>query len=87
MPYCSPIGNTAERTEKGQQMTRKDYELISEAIRNTRANEIQMGAQGENLRFVEVILSSVAQQLSVLLAGDNSKFDTERFLNACEVKY
>ena len=68
-------------------MTRKDYQLLSQAIRNTRDVEIQMGAEGAKLQFVEVILSSVAQQLSVLLGEENPNFSPELFFKACEVKY
>ena len=68
-------------------MTRKDYKLLSQAIRNTRDVEIQMGAEGAKLQFVEVILSSVAQQLSVLLGEENPNFNPELFFEACGVKY
>jgi hypothetical protein len=68
-------------------MTRKDYKLLSQAIRNTRDVEIQMGAEGAKLQFVEVILSSVAQQLSVLLGEENPNFKPELFFEACGVKY
>ena len=68
-------------------MTRKDFQLIADAIKNTRLNEIQMGAQDEHLVLIDITLSSVAQQLANLLKETNPRFDTNRFLDACEVKF
>ena len=68
-------------------MTRKDFQLIADALKNARANEIQMGAEAEHLVLIDITLSSVAQQLANLLKETNPRFDTNRFLDACEVKF
>lgn len=52
-------------------MTKKDYELISETIR-------QMFSLGENRLYV-------ADMFYVKLAHDNPKLDRQRFLKACGI--
>lgn len=77
--YGSPIGNTAERTEKGKEMTRKDYELLAGAIRyainlNTYHPEAQQRLSA---------IDSVINEIAACLANDNPRFDRERFAMAC----
>ena len=72
MPYSSPIGNTAERTEKGQnKMTRKDYELIAKVLKDF------VGDSGD-----VIDRDRIAYELSNVLAQENPRFDRERFLVA-----
>ena len=61
-------------------MTRKDYEIIAEAIRNTRAKADFQGKAGD-----EATIQEVARSLAQLLKFDNVRFDEERFLVACGV--
>ena len=61
-------------------MTRKDYVLIAEAIKN--ANQNWEGFAPEATLAIE----GLAKSLSVQLAIDNSRFDRARFLEACGVK-
>jgi hypothetical protein len=63
-------------------MTRKDYVLIAEAIKgavNYEQNFNNNEAGANSLQFLALTLSSV-------LAGDNPRFDSARFLDACGVK-
>lgn len=53
-------------------MTKKDYQLIADAVR-------QMFSLGDNHLYV-------ADMLAVKLAQDNPKFDRDKFLTACGVK-
>ena len=62
-------------------MTRKDYEIIAQAIRNTRAKADFQGKAGD-----EATIQEVARSLAQLLKFDNVRFDEDRFLDACGVK-
>jgi hypothetical protein len=74
-PNVLPIGNKAERTEKGQEMTRKDYELIANVIK-----------QFPRLDYgVASVLEELAEDLSVALSNENPRFDRARFIKACGV--
>lgn len=53
-------------------MTRRDYQIIANAVR-------QMFSLGENQLYV-------ADMLAVVLAKDNPKFDRSKFLEACGVE-
>jgi len=68
-------------------MTRKDYQAIAEAINKARENELAMGASGDWLQGVEVTLSSVAHQLCKIFEQDNPRFDSNKFLNAANIRY
>jgi len=57
-------------------MTRKDYELIAEAIATTRGH-----AYADQLYIVDWIASDVAEALRTT----NPRFDREWFLKACGV--
>lgn len=61
-------------------MTRKDYELIAEGIRNTRAKADFQGKAGD-----EETLAEVSRSLAQLLKFENVRFDEDRFLKACGV--
>ena len=65
-------------------MTRKDYKLFAEMIRNLKNSENHdaldngLGLYGYN-RAIE----DMASELVKLFADDNSNFDSDRFLKAC----
>lgn len=52
-------------------MTRKDYQLIAEAIKS---GGYKM-TNGENDKFLNALTTALKQ--------DNERFDTKRFLDAC----
>jgi hypothetical protein len=56
-------------------MTRKDYELIANVIK-----------QFPRLDYgVASVLEELAEDLSMALSNENPRFDTARFLKACGV--
>jgi hypothetical protein len=57
---------------KGQEMTRKDYELVAKVIATS------WHASGESKREIAVNLAEAFET-------DNPRFDSERFLRACGV--
>ncbi len=59
-------------TEKGQHMTRKDYNLIADAIRT------QVAPHNDSDTVWQV-----ANAISDSLAMDNPRFDSYRFMQAC----
>ena len=61
-------------TEKGQHMTRKDYNLIADAIRT------QVAPHNDSDTVWQV-----ANAISDSLAMDNPRFDSFRFMQACGV--
>ncbi|KQR67855.1 hypothetical protein [Rhizobium sp. Leaf341] len=61
-------------------MTRKDYVLISKAIK--RAVDQWSGLTPER-GDVEAALSDLASDLAGELAADNPRFEANRFLSAC----
>lgn len=59
-------------------MSKKDYEMLARVLRtNRRYSEVSPDAKA--------VIDDIARDLSVTLYADNSKFDKERFLAACEV--
>lgn len=74
-------------------MTKKDYELIARAIKNStdynREQSQRMSASEEyRMNHVDYLCEdkSVALNLATLLMADNPRFDTDRFLKACGVE-
>lgn len=74
-------------------MTRKDYRLMVEAIgsglnRAAWANETATGDSrsfhGEDLRVARLTARAIAEALAERLAGDNGRFDRERFMAAVD---
>ena len=61
-------------------MTRKDYILIAEAIKQT-ADMSRSFADAEALRGARL----TANHIATALGRDNPRFDRERFLKACDV--
>jgi hypothetical protein len=64
-------------------MTRKDYDLIAEAIKDV--GVFHDVGQSFKLMCPEDVLFSVAMELGRGLAADNPQFDRERFMVACGV--
>lgn len=63
-------------------MTRKDYILIADALREARMHNLRDAAPGSGAYWLRVAASEVARAL----AEDNPRFDRERFLKACGVE-
>jgi hypothetical protein len=61
--------------EEERQMTRKDFELIANAIRVTKN-----ATEGD-----DAVLRELALNLCVEFKRVNGRFNNERFLKACEV--
>jgi len=71
-------------------MTRKDYELIAEAIKDVGLfyGDVELDPHGgpvEEYHTPEAVLFSLAMELARELAAENPRFDQERFMAACEV--
>ena len=63
--------------------SKKDYELIAEAIKDV---GVFYHLDGEPMRSdAGVVLFSVAMELARELGAANPRFDKQRFLAACEV--
>ena len=63
-------------------MTRKHYELIARAIRDSRPH-----AYGEGHERVESAqFDRTAVEVAIALSWENPRFDRERFLKACGVE-
>lgn len=62
-------------------MTRKDFELIAEAIRLTRSK-----ADFQGFAVDESTLEAVSKTMAQLIEYSNPRFDRARFLTACGVK-
>lgn len=63
-------------------MSRKHYELLAAALREARRDEdfeLEPGADG--------VATIICRHLADALASDNPRFDRERFLKACGVKF
>jgi hypothetical protein len=56
-------------------MTKKDYIAIARAV------QVQMHVTEDTMR--QATIGSVAHQLAETFAGDNPRFDRDRFLAAC----
>jgi hypothetical protein len=78
--HGSLIGaNGTELTEKGHDMTRKDYILIADALN---LSQRTVGTSG--LYDAPTALGLASIILADSLARTNPRFDRERFLKACE---
>lgn len=65
-------------------MTKKDFELIAEAIRTAKIPDgLHLFATHD--RAVAAIRSSIAYDFAVRLQATNPRFDTARFERACGV--
>lgn len=61
-------------------MTRKDYVILAKALRNARPATFSDGAKSHEYTVWLAAACSVADALM----ADNNRFDSDRFLNACE---
>ena len=67
-------------------MTRKDYILIAETIRELLADiDREPPRMREVLRGERMGVASVALRLGVQLRQDNPRFDLTRFIEACGI--
>ncbi|HEV2178366.1 MAG TPA: hypothetical protein VGU20_31210 [Stellaceae bacterium] len=66
-------------------MTRKDYVLIAEALKEARA-EIRSKEPPECVAALNDGVSYAAEELAFYLYRDNQRFDRERFLRAAGVQ-
>lgn len=64
---------------KGQDMTRKDYVLIAEAI----AEEVKVYNDGNPKKGDIVVIRGVAYSIAERLQRDNMRFNLETFIKAC----
>lgn len=60
-------------------MTRKDYEMIAQAVRDGLADGRRDPASTEAAK----VAKTIAQYVSDGLAADNLRFDRKRFMAAC----
>lgn len=65
-------------------MTRKDYVMVSAAIKSARASELP--ANGNMDIYNNNILDNAARLIAHKLQIDNIRFDCSKFLEACGVK-
>lgn len=63
-------------------MTRKDYILIAEAIKQARTT---VRAHPTTLVFPDQGIGITVSYIAEALADDNPSFDAERFIAACEL--
>lgn len=81
-PRVSPSLMRLSETKKGEIMTRKDYELIAKAVKDS-MNIESLGNKTSDLTDRQVAIIGLAETLSIRLQEDNARFDSERFLKAC----
>lgn len=62
-------------------MTKKDYIKIADVIKKHRGTEPYL-TDNEN-RLISLATEDIAQDLAVVFASDNDKFDQDKFLEAC----
>lgn len=76
------IGNGPTQ-RKGQDMTRKDYELMAGAILDARAVIESRELDGAKLDEQWKATATVARHLAAVLEAQNPRFNRGRFLAAC----
>jgi hypothetical protein len=62
-------------------MTKKDYQLIAEALTNSRCPKV--GPKDRGAAEINTVVDDVVRQLAEALSKDNPRFDRQRFLAAC----
>lgn len=75
-------------------MTKKDYLLLAESIRNAKQKEKQLYEMPASKRIYKNgycadainIIWRVAYELCLTLKQENERFDTQKFLRACDIK-
>jgi hypothetical protein len=77
------VGGTSPHREKGEEMTRKDYEAVARVILCERASvEARECDTAKTLNAWETT-ARVAYQLAQVFEHQNPRFDRARFLEAC----
>lgn len=70
-------------------MTRKDYNLIARAVNTLNITpavfDLCDGDSDKIAAVEQAVRVQVARNLAHFLAGDNHRFDSERFVEACGV--
>ena len=66
-------------------MTKKDYELVAGQIANSLRIEREIAAEGNNTELAQLSLTVLAENLACKMVLENSRFDKERFLTACNI--
>lgn len=64
-------------------MTKKDYELIASEISYSLETERRIAREGNDTIVAQLALTMLAKNLAKTLSQENARFDTERFLKAC----
>jgi hypothetical protein len=59
-------------------MSKKDYQAIAAILHRNRTQETDHGSESRS------VVSMIAQDLADMMAGENPRFDRERFIEACE---
>ena len=62
-------------------MTKKDYELVAEAVRQT---GLQFVDDEDEVSYTEV-LEEIATRLANSFRSENERFDREKFMTACGI--
>lgn len=69
--------------ERGQDMTRKDYEKIAEVLRQSVEGSRRRRAKGEEFVLTEgFIITAIVAGLCEVFEADNPRFDVGRFESA-----
>ena len=63
-------------------MTKKDYELIAEAIRDS-AERLQSQGGGHRTLIVREMAKAMGEEFANHLRGTNARFNSNRFVAAC----
>lgn len=65
-------------------MTRKDYSLIAEAIKQARMFELSNGSKSHIL-YREAVIDTVVSCLKIALKNEGYRFDSDKFVKACSL--
>jgi hypothetical protein len=63
-------------------MSKKDYQAIAAAIYRTRARHAAFTQHFDGVRYSA--FDSLVEEMGDMLAADNSRFNADRFREACE---
>jgi len=65
-------------------MTRKDYNAVAAAVRNTMHDATRRVKCDDELGAVETALEDLVGRLVLIFKDDNPHFDSDRFWKACD---
>ena len=79
------LTSPSDNLQTGERMTRKDYKLIAEAIRQTSEYFTDKDAFSDEMRdiLIAVGMTAVVRNLQRVLAEDNPNFKSDVFYKAC----